>query len=78
MGDKFEALESEVRDAVNWMARRHMEDFAQRHPDLATVALAPSMIEAVQEDIAKRDNLEDVVARHRLGLTHLRGTAEPR
>jgi hypothetical protein len=68
MGERFDALTGEVREAVRWMARRHMEEFGQRHPEPASIARSPSTIGAVQEDIASRDDLEDVLVRYKAAI----------
>jgi hypothetical protein len=79
MGEHFDALEGEVREAVRWTARRYMEEFGRRHPDLEHVALHPSTIEATQEDIAGRDDLKDVVARYKaaVGAWALKADTKP-
>jgi hypothetical protein len=65
MGKRFDALKDEIRDAVLWAARRNMEEFGNRYPNLASAALSPSTIKAVAEEIAKSAKLEDIVARYK-------------
>jgi hypothetical protein len=81
MGEQFEALSGVVREAVRWTARRYLKEFSQRHPDLEHVALHPSTIEAMQKDIARRNDLKDVLARYKaavgVGAFDLKANIDP-
>lgn len=68
MGGHFDALKQELREAVIWTARRNMEEFGGRHPNLASVALAPSTLEELQENIAKNGDLREVLARYKAAV----------
>jgi hypothetical protein len=77
MGKRFDALAGEIREAVKWIARRNMEEFGQRHPELASITLSPSTIAAVQEDFAGNADLEDVLARYKAAYD-LKADTSPR
>jgi hypothetical protein len=54
MGQHLEALDPQAREAARLVARDQQDRLAQKHPDLAELALLPTAIEAAAETTAQR------------------------
>jgi hypothetical protein len=74
MGKYLDALDPQTREAAKLVARDQQDKLAQKHPDMAKIALLPTIIEAAAESIAKsvteRGGLEDLLKLARATRTH--------